>query len=167
MDLICANVQPCEQIIVCSDPIAKKFLSIIVHNEQKAYEIYCAYAHHVGFSVRKDHNSCWSNPKKRKTKDFLCGKAGHKKDSNLMNTVKYKKPDTMTGCQAMVRYAVDLKGNWTVNKFIKSHNHHLVECSDKHLLPSGKKITNLNADVLRSMTGSGIGITNAYNFFVT
>ncbi|XP_020587879.1 uncharacterized protein LOC110029787 [Phalaenopsis equestris] len=109
--------QSCEQITICSDPIAKKFLSIIVHNEQETYEVYYAYAHNVRFSVRKDHNSYWPNSKKRKSKDFLCTKSGHKKESNLMNAGKYKKADTRTSCQAMVCYAVDLEGNWTLQKF--------------------------------------------------
>ncbi|XP_020598787.1 uncharacterized protein LOC110038324, partial [Phalaenopsis equestris] len=164
LDEVFINVQSCEQRTICNDLIAEKFFSIIVHYEQETYEAYCAYAHHVGFSVRKDHNSYWPNYKKRKSKDFLCAKVGHKKESNLMNTEKYKKTDIRTGCQVMVRYVVYLEGNWTVHKFIESLNHPLVEYDDKHILRSSRRISDLNAGVLRLMTGAGIGATDAYNF---
>ncbi|XP_020596711.1 uncharacterized protein LOC110036576, partial [Phalaenopsis equestris] len=134
---------------VCNDPIAKKFLSSIIHNEEETYESYRAYSHHVGFTVRKDHTTYRSNCKKLKVKDYICEKAGYNKESN--NTVKFRKADTRIGLE----------------KLIENHNHPLAESGDKHILHSSRRISELNADVLRSMTGSGIRATHAYNFIAT
>ncbi|XP_020599053.1 putative protein FAR1-RELATED SEQUENCE 10 [Phalaenopsis equestris] len=123
---------------VCNDPIAEKFLSSIIHNEEEAYESYRAYAHHVGFTVRKDHTTYWPNSKKLKVKDYICGKAGYKKEPN--NTVKFRKADTRNDSKAMVRFHVGFEGNWTVAKFIENHNHPLAESGDKHLLRSNRRI---------------------------
>ncbi|XP_020589909.1 uncharacterized protein LOC110031142 [Phalaenopsis equestris] len=134
-----------EPKIVCNDPIPDSFLRTVVHNENEAYEQYCAYAHHIGFTVRKDHSSFWPNSKNIKTKDFICGKAGYKREPKFNNTVKFKRADTRTGCLAMIRYVVDVEGNWSVKKFIKSHNHPLAKSGDRHLLRSNRKIIEINA----------------------
>ncbi|XP_020578927.1 protein FAR1-RELATED SEQUENCE 5-like [Phalaenopsis equestris] len=126
----------------CNDPIARSFLNTVVRNEEEAYKHYCAYAHYVGFTVIK-------------------------RESQLATTVKYRKTDTRTGCQAIVCYAIDLDGNWTIRKFVESHNHPLAESGDKHLLRSSWKISELNANLLRSMTGSGIRAADAFNFLAT
>lgn len=152
------------------DPaITDMFLRSNVCNENEAYESYRTYAHNVGFTVRKDHTSYWPNSRKLKSKDFICGKAGFKKEPNNMDMdrVKYKKADTRTGCKAMVRFAVDVDGNWKVAKLIENHNHPLAESGDKHLLRSSRKISDLNADVLRSMTDSGIRTVDAFNFIAS
>ncbi|XP_020588855.1 protein FAR1-RELATED SEQUENCE 5-like [Phalaenopsis equestris] len=81
--------------------------------------------------------------------------------------MKYRKAGTRTGCQAMVRYAIDLDGNWTIKKFVESHNHPLAESDDKHLLRSSQKISELNANLLRLMTSSGIRAADAFNFLAT
>ncbi|XP_020587208.1 protein FAR1-RELATED SEQUENCE 5-like [Phalaenopsis equestris] len=151
----------------CNDPIARSFLNIVVRNEEEAYKHYCAYAHYVGFTERKDHTTYWAKFKKIKSKDYICGKSRHKRKSQLATTVKYRKADTRTGCQAMVHYAIDLDGNWTIEKFVESHNHPLAESGDKHLLGSSRKISELNANLLRSMTDSGIRAVDAFNFLAT
>lgn len=67
----------------------------------------------------------------------------------------------------MVRYIVDIDGNWTIKKFVEGHNHPLAETGDKHLLRSSRKISELNAELLRSMTGSGIRAADAFRFLAT
>ncbi|XP_020584372.1 putative protein FAR1-RELATED SEQUENCE 10 [Phalaenopsis equestris] len=151
----------------CNDPIARNFLNTVVRNDEEAYKHYCVYAHYVGFTVRKDHITYWAKSKQIKSKDYICGKSGHKRESRLATTVKYRKADTRTGCQAMVRYAIDLDDNWTIKKFVESHNHPLAESGDKHLLHSSRKISELNANLLRSMTSYGIIVADAFNFLAT
>ncbi|XP_020584934.1 uncharacterized protein LOC110027735 [Phalaenopsis equestris] len=155
----------------CKAQFYISFLNTIVHKEVGAYEHYCAYVHHVGFIVRKDHNSYWAKSKQIKSKDYICGKVYRKRESQVANTVKYKKVDTRTGCQAMVRYAVDVDDNWTIKKFIESHNHPLAESSWRNPVIStvrfSWKISELNADLLRSMTGSEIRAANTFNFLAT
>ncbi|XP_020599220.1 protein FAR1-RELATED SEQUENCE 5-like [Phalaenopsis equestris] len=138
----------------CTEKRTNILLQTLVRNEKKTYEVYCAYAHHIGFSGRKDHTTFSTNSRIIKTKDFICGKAGFKKELKITETVKYRREETRTGCLAMIRYRVDEEGNWTVKKLIESHNHSLVNPDDKHLLRSRRKISKINADVLRFMTQS-------------
>ncbi|XP_020592994.1 uncharacterized protein LOC110033378 [Phalaenopsis equestris] len=152
---------------MCNDPVVKTFLRTVVHNEQETYESYCVYAHHIGFSVMEDHSSYWPNSKNIKNNDFICGKDGHKKESNPTDTVKFRKADMRTRCQIMVRNAIDVEGIWKVKKFIGIHNHPLAKSGEKHLMCSSRKISELNANLLRSMTRSGIRATDAYNFMAT
>ncbi|XP_020596366.1 protein FAR1-RELATED SEQUENCE 5-like, partial [Phalaenopsis equestris] len=109
----------------------------------------------------------WPNSKMIKTKDFICGKAGFKKELNNNVSVKYRRGDTRTGCPAMIRYVVDVEGNWSVKKFIETHNHPLAADGDKHLLRSSRKMGDVSAQVLRSMTKSGIRTSDAFSFLAT
>ncbi|XP_020590386.1 putative protein FAR1-RELATED SEQUENCE 10 [Phalaenopsis equestris] len=151
----------------CRDESANILLETVVHNDKEAYEVYRAYAHHIGFSVHKQHGTFRPNSKNLKTKDFVCGRAGFKKELKATQIVKYKRADIKSGCPTMIRYAVDVEGNWTVKKFIESHNHSLANPGDKHLLQSSRKISELNAEVLKSMTQSGIRPRDAFNFLAT
>ncbi|XP_020589810.1 uncharacterized protein LOC110031106 [Phalaenopsis equestris] len=125
------------------------------------------YAHHIGFTVRKEHSGFWSNSKKLKTMDFVCGKAGFKKELKDTITARFKRADTRTGCPTMIRYFVDLEGNWSVKKFIESHNHLLAEDGDKHLLCSSRNMCDISGDILRSMTKSGIITSDAFRVLAT
>ncbi|XP_020598245.1 protein FAR1-RELATED SEQUENCE 5-like [Phalaenopsis equestris] len=148
-------------------PETEKLLHAVVHNENEAYEQYCLYAHHIGFTVWKEHSGFWPNSKKLKTKKFICGKAGFKKELKDTITTRFKRADTRTGCPTMIRYFVDLEGNWSVKKFIESHNHPLAEDGDKHLLGSNRKMCDVSVDILRSMTKSGIRTSDAFRFLAT
>ncbi|XP_020585155.1 protein FAR1-RELATED SEQUENCE 5-like [Phalaenopsis equestris] len=148
----------------CTEQRRNIFLETLVHNEKEAYEVYCAYAHQIGFSVHKDHATFWTNSKNIKTNNFVCGKTGFKKKLKITETVKYRKAETRTGCSAMIRYGVDEEGNWTVKKLIELHNHSLANPGDKHLLCSNRKISEVNADVLRSMTQSEMRPKDVFNF---
>ncbi|XP_020599318.1 putative protein FAR1-RELATED SEQUENCE 10 [Phalaenopsis equestris] len=139
----------------------------MIHNEKEAYEVYCAYAHHIGFSVRKEHDTFWPNSRNLKMKDFVCGKTGFKKELNVAQTVKYKRIGTRSGCLTIIGYAIDVKGDWTFKKFIESHKHSLANPGDKHLLLSSRKISEFNANVLRSMTQLGIRPRDVFNFLAT
>ncbi|XP_020585896.1 protein FAR1-RELATED SEQUENCE 6-like [Phalaenopsis equestris] len=151
----------------CRDESANILLETVVHNDKEAYGVYCAYAHHIGFSVRKEHDTFWPNSKNLKMKDFVCGRAGFKKELKATQIVKYKRADTRSGCPTMIRDAVDVEGNWTIKKFIESHNHSLANTGDKHLLRSSRKISEVNAEVLKSMTQSEIRPRDAFNFLAT
>ncbi|XP_020592536.1 protein FAR1-RELATED SEQUENCE 5-like [Phalaenopsis equestris] len=148
----------------CIEQRGNILLETLVHNEKEAYEVYCAYTHHIGFSVRKDHATFWTNTRNIKSKDFVCGKTGFKKELKITETVKYRRAETRIGCPAMIRYKVVEEDNWTVKKLIESHNNSLANPGDKHLLRSSRKISEVNANVLRSMTQSGIRPKDAFNF---
>ncbi|XP_020686613.1 protein FAR1-RELATED SEQUENCE 6-like [Dendrobium catenatum] len=98
-------------------------LSDVYVNEKEAYEAYCNYGKNLGFSVRKDHHSYWSNSINLKSNNFICSKADFKKLPDLNIQRKYRKSDTRTGCPSMIRFTVDEAGYWKVKKFIENHNH--------------------------------------------
>ncbi|KAL0925416.1 hypothetical protein M5K25_003742 [Dendrobium thyrsiflorum] len=88
--------------------------TVAYKDEKEAYEAYCSYAHNNGFSVRKDHHSFWPNSKKIKTKNFVCSKAGFKKQSDLNSQKKCRRSETRTGCPCLIRFSVDEDGNWII-----------------------------------------------------
>ncbi|XP_020571315.1 uncharacterized protein LOC110018364 [Phalaenopsis equestris] len=134
---------------VCMDILARA--KVVIPRKQRTY-----------------YSKQWSTMRKKLMKyivpNFVCGKAGFKKELEITKTVKYKRAETTTGCPAMIRYEVDKEGNWGVKKLIESHNHSLANPGDKHLLHSSRKISEVNADVLRSMTQSGIRPKDTFNF---
>ncbi|KAL0920105.1 hypothetical protein M5K25_009216 [Dendrobium thyrsiflorum] len=145
--------------------IAEGFnISVAYKDEKEAYEAFCAYAHNNGFSVRKDHHSFWPNSKKIKSKDFVCSKAGFKKQTDLNSQKKCRRSETRTGCPCLIRFAVDEDGNWIVKKFIESHNHDLARLEDRHLLRSCRNIDDERASVLKSMTEAGIRTVDAFSY---
>ncbi|KAI0527089.1 hypothetical protein KFK09_002687 [Dendrobium nobile] len=139
-------------------------LSVVCNSEKEAYDIYCRYAHSVGFSVRKDHHCYWPNSRKIRMKDFVCSKAGFKKGLDLNAKSKYRKANTRTGCPAMIRFSVDQDGEWKVNKCVENHNHELARPEDQHLLRSCRNITEERAFVLKSMTDAGIRTIDAFTY---
>ncbi|KAL0926733.1 hypothetical protein M5K25_002978 [Dendrobium thyrsiflorum] len=104
--------------------------SVAYKDEKEAYEAYCSYAHNNGFSVRKDHHSFWPNSRKIKTKDFVCSKAGFKKQSDLNSQKKCRRSETRTGCPCLIRFSVDEDGNWICDsevEFERSWNEMILE----------------------------------------
>ncbi|XP_020672585.1 protein FAR-RED IMPAIRED RESPONSE 1-like [Dendrobium catenatum] len=112
-------------------------------HEKEAYDKYCQYAYSHSFSVRKEHHSFWPNSMKIKSKDFVCSKAGFKKETEKNMKVKFRKSTTRTRCPAMVRFAVSEDGIWMVKRSVESHNHELAKPDDQHLLRSSRGVENL------------------------
>ncbi|KAI0519746.1 hypothetical protein KFK09_007205 [Dendrobium nobile] len=139
-------------------------LSDVYVNEKETYEAYRKYGYNLGFSVRKDHHSCWPNSRNLKSKDFVCSKASFKKLPDLNIQRKYRRSDTRTGCPAMIRFTVDEGGYWKVKKFIENHNHDLPRPEDRHLLRSCRNMCDEKAYVLKAMTDAGIRTTDASSF---
>ncbi|KAL0915530.1 hypothetical protein M5K25_015956 [Dendrobium thyrsiflorum] len=138
--------------------------TVAYKDEKEAYEAYCSYAHNNRFSVRKDHHSFLPNSRKIKTKDFVCSKAGFKKQSDLNSQNKCRRSETRTGCPCLIRFSVDEDGNWIVKKFIESYNHYLARLEDRHLLRSGRNIDDERASVLKSITEAGIRTVDAFSY---
>ncbi|KAK8943102.1 hypothetical protein KSP39_PZI009425 [Platanthera zijinensis] len=129
--------------------------------------MYCEYAHLKGFSVQKSHVVYWIHAQIIKTREYTCSKAGYKRSKPMDESqVKYHRLDTRIGCLAYIHFNVDKEGkNWMVAKFVEEHNHPLVVKNESHLLRSHRKILNVQADLLKNMTDSGIRTIHAYNFF--
>ncbi|KAK8951417.1 Protein FAR1-RELATED SEQUENCE 8 [Platanthera zijinensis] len=135
----------------------------VVQSEDEAYALYCEYAHKTGFSVRKEHIIYWTHTRIIKVREYTCSKAGKKHIKP--SPIKYRKLDSRTGCLACCHFRTDTNGqNWTVSKFVEEHNHPLALDKEKHLLRSNRKVSDLQGDLIRNMTGAGIKTVHAYNF---
>ncbi|KAG6395008.1 hypothetical protein SASPL_145599 [Salvia splendens] len=60
------------------------------------------------------------------------------------SSVCYKKPETRTGCRAMVSFVCDDSGQWKVSRFLKEHNHEMAPAYAKPSVKSGQGILAAN-----------------------
>ncbi|KAG0469615.1 hypothetical protein HPP92_016315 [Vanilla planifolia] len=142
----------------------KDLMAQIVDIEKEAYNLYCDYAHYVGFSVRKGKNTYFIGTKNIKAKEFLCSKAGFKEEET---DAAYSKLDRRTGCKAMVKFQVDENGKWKVSRLVAEHNHDLAKPEERHLFRSARSVTAAKmSSVFRTLLDAGIKTTkvSAYLF---
>ncbi|PKA51338.1 Protein FAR1-like sequence 5 [Apostasia shenzhenica] len=137
-----------------------------VHNEDQAYDIYSKYAFLTGFSVRKSHNGYWPGTRKPRNREYVCSRAGFKNSEKANETeqLKFTKLDGRCGCLAMVRFKVDISGNWWIDKLIEEHNHDLASPEKRHLLRSHRAIHEADAAALRTLSKVGIRTIDAFSY---
>ncbi|GMJ04592.1 FAR1-related sequence 5 [Hibiscus trionum] len=138
-------------------------MGVTVDSEDAAYDMYKAYAHGIGFSVRRGKNRYVSGTKDIRCKDFYYSKEGFKEFEDGINMKQYNKLETRTGCSAMIRFTVQ-DNHWTITRFISEHNHELATPSKRHLLRSSRSLSTAKADVISSMVSAGIRPTDVYSY---
>ncbi|OMO95747.1 hypothetical protein COLO4_15687 [Corchorus olitorius] len=140
-------------------------MGAVVNNADDAYKLYQDYGYRMGFSVRKAKNRYHTGTKIIRTKEFYCAKQGFKNcsDSDSEKQKKFNKLETITGCQAKIRFTVE-DGQWKVTQFVSEHNHDLATPSKKHLLRSARLLEANKAKVIDSMVTSGIRPTDVYSY---
>ncbi|GER30666.1 Far-red impaired responsive (FAR1) family protein [Striga asiatica] len=135
--------------------LEKKLLEQIVYSEEEAYMLYCDYAQAMGFNVRRGKQYYFMGTKRVRSKTYCCSKEGAKDEKSDTNGVSYKKPETRTGCRAMISFACDDSSQWKVSKFVKEHNHEMAPPYAKPVVKSGQAILAANVygngNVLESM----------------
>ncbi|XP_011093603.1 uncharacterized protein LOC105173527 isoform X2 [Sesamum indicum] len=124
--------------------LEKKLLEQVVYSEEEAYMLYCDYAQAMGFNVRRGKQYYFMGTKRVRSKTYCCSKEGVKDDKADTNAVGYKKPETRTGCRAMISFACDDSGQWKVSRFVKEHNHEMAPPYAKPLVKSGQAILAAN-----------------------
>ncbi|KAL0308606.1 UNVERIFIED_CONTAM: hypothetical protein Sradi_5802900, partial [Sesamum radiatum] len=124
--------------------LEKKLLEQVVYSEEEAYMLYCDYAQAMGFNVRRGKQYYFMGTKRVRSKTYCCSKEGVKDDKADTNAVGYKKPETRTGCRAMISFACDDNGQWKVSRFVKEHNHEMAPPYAKPLVKSGQAILAAN-----------------------
>lgn len=129
-----------------------KLLYCTIESEKDAYDLYCAYAHQVHFSIWKNHHNYWPNWRKIKSNDFICSKSNCKKSLGVGSQVKFCKADVRTDCSTMIGYIVDKDGYWRIENFIGSHNYDLSKQENLHLLRYSRAITEEKTTMLKLMT---------------
>ena len=102
-----------------------------VNDLEEAYNLYCDYAHSLGFIVRGSKQYFSRKPPKLKREEFCCCKRGLK-NNKRENEKTFMKRDTRIGCEAMIAFVLNEDGIWTVAKFIKEHNHEFAALVERH-----------------------------------
>ncbi|CAN6725429.1 unnamed protein product [Malus baccata var. baccata] len=98
----------------------------------KAREFYVAYGRRSGFTVWIHHN-----------RHFVCSKEGFRAQKYVHRKDRVLPPPPVTrrkGCQAMIRLAQRDGLKWVVTKFVKEHNHKLMNPSKVPWWGSGKHL---------------------------
>ncbi|KAL3839885.1 hypothetical protein ACJIZ3_024476 [Penstemon smallii] len=125
--------------------LEKKLLEQVVYSEEEAYMMYCDYAQALGFNVRRGKQYYFMGTKRVRSKTYCCSKEGVKDEKAEANGgVGYKKPETRTGCKAMISFACDDNCEWKVTRFVKEHNHDMAPQYVKPLVKSGQAILAAN-----------------------
>lgn len=124
--------------------LEKKLMEQVVYSEEEAYMLYCDYATAMGFNVRRGKQYYFMGTKRVRSKTYCCSKEGVKDDKADTNAVGYKKPETRTGCRAMISFVCDDSGQWKVSRFLKEHNHEMAPPYAKPLVKSGQAILAAN-----------------------
>ncbi|XP_021975296.1 protein FAR1-RELATED SEQUENCE 5-like [Helianthus annuus] len=134
--------------------------------------MYVKYAKECGFSVRKGTTKTNSKGVLH-IKYFLCTRAGVYKDKkvdtldpNQKERVVRSNFSKRTDCGALLCVEFE-DGFWKVYKFVKEHNHELVERPDKHFLPTKRHLTQLQKHVIHSMSKLNLGPVKAFNVMKT
>lgn len=125
--------------------LEKKLLEQVVYSEEEAYMLYCDYAQAMGFNVRRGKQYYFTGSRRIRSKTYCCSKEGVKDDKADINTVGFKKPETRTGCRAMISFVCEDNGQWKVTRFVKDHNHEMALPYAKPSLKSGQAILAANA----------------------
>ncbi|EPS71330.1 hypothetical protein M569_03431 [Genlisea aurea] len=129
-----------------------------VYSEEEAYMLYCDYAQALGFNVRRGKQYYFMGTKKLRSKIYCCSKEGVKDDKPDSTTpasaatASYKRPETRTGCKAMICFSCDDNGLWKVSRFVKDHNHEMAPSYGRPLPKSGQAIL---AASVHGMQGEG------------
>ncbi|CAI9778224.1 unnamed protein product [Fraxinus pennsylvanica] len=123
---------------VLIEELEKKLLEQVVYSEEEAYMLYCDYAQAMGFSVRRGKQYYFMGTKRVRTKSYCRSKEGYK--DYKVDALTYKKPETRTGCKAMICFGCDDNGQWKVTRFFKDHNHEMAPAYSKPSLRSGQAI---------------------------
>ncbi|XP_022024577.1 protein FAR1-RELATED SEQUENCE 4-like [Helianthus annuus] len=115
-------------------------MDMVFSSLDDCYSMYVKYAKECGFSVRKGTTKTNSKGVLH-IKYYLCTRSGLYKDKKA--------------------------GSWKVYKFVKEHNHDLVERPDKHFLPTERHLTQLQKHVIHSMSKLNLGPVKAFNVMKT
>ncbi|KAL0386562.1 UNVERIFIED_CONTAM: protein FAR1-RELATED SEQUENCE 4 [Sesamum latifolium] len=131
-------------------------------SEEEAYNFYNEYAKAIEFGIRRQniHNDANGRIIDR---TFCCACQGHRKKDKRDASVKSHRPETRTGCIAMMKINDRYTGKYKVINFIADHNDHdLVSPSKTHFLRSHRCITDVQALQADDISSSGIAPKAGY-----
>ncbi|KAH6775855.1 hypothetical protein C2S52_013416 [Perilla frutescens var. hirtella] len=131
-----------------------------------AYILYCEYAPHVGFSVRKGSQGYFTKSDDIRMKLYHCACEGQTDNkSSLQHVPAYKKQQRRTDCKARLRVVWEhIEAPWKVSVFKKEHNHELYAPDQTYLLRSVRNMSHAQKSILEQLNVAGIGVSRACRF---
>ncbi|XP_028091549.1 protein FAR1-RELATED SEQUENCE 5-like [Camellia sinensis] len=121
-------------------------LGMEFHSEEVTNQFYNEYGRIMGFGIRRDYHSKSRKEGAMINRKFICCKDGEKEKDKQYMIVNHPKHETRTKCNAFMYVSLDRGlSKWIVKKFDDNYNHplHLPQCT--HLIPSQRKLNQVQA----------------------
>ncbi|KAF7807759.1 protein FAR1-RELATED SEQUENCE 5-like [Senna tora] len=129
----------------------------------KAWEFWNAYGGKIGFGVRR----LFTNKSKKDgsitTCRFVCCKEGVRRANKGVRNVVNRRLETRTDCKVKMGL-VNEDGKFKVYDFVEEHNHVLHLPNTTHMLPSHRRISDVQAQEIELAADSGLQQRAAYEF---
>ncbi|XP_068650681.1 protein FAR1-RELATED SEQUENCE 5-like [Aristolochia californica] len=135
------------------------YVGMEFESEEAAKIFYNAYGRRVGFGSRVSRNRRSRKDGTNIARRFVCCKEGYrlKKHENNVNRVKRPRAVTREGCEAMILVKKNDFGKWVVTKFVKEHNHALLDPIQVLSLRSHRNATDASRNLANSFDASRPG----------
>ncbi|KAK2446644.1 protein FAR1-RELATED SEQUENCE [Trifolium repens] len=139
----------------------KPKLEMMFDSIEDAWKFWGDYGGKVGFSVRKQ----YSNTNKHgiiTSFRFVCCKEGLRKPDKRDYKTVNPRPETRTNCQARLGIK-NMGGRFMVVDFVEEHNHDLQLPETTHMLPSQRKISQIQCQQIDLVDDAGLQQRNSFN----
>ncbi|KAL8505028.1 hypothetical protein ACS0TY_016289 [Phlomoides rotata] len=125
-------------------------------SETDAYNFYNEYSKAAGFGIRK-HSAHKDKNERILDRIFCCECQGLKPNDKRDELIKSHRPETRTGCEAMIKINGRYGSKYKVVKFIAKHRgHNLVSPTKVHLKRSHRGVSDVHASLVDDLDSSGI-----------
>ncbi|XP_010245238.1 PREDICTED: protein FAR1-RELATED SEQUENCE 5-like [Nelumbo nucifera] len=134
-------------------------------SQDDAHVFYIRYARKMGFSTRKHSTSKSQRTGKVIGRCFCCSHQGYSNAKAIGVEEKKKlRPESRTGCKAMMWIRRKKGDRWVVSQVIKEHNHPLTSPNKRDKLHFQQKLTEDQGKVVKSMHSTGLQTGLMMNF---
>ncbi|XP_060190807.1 protein FAR1-RELATED SEQUENCE 5-like [Lycium barbarum] len=119
-------------------------LGLEFDSDENPLNFYNEYARRVGFSVRREYLNTNKKLGYVTSRKITCYE-GFRRNDKQKEQVKKSRRETRTGCQAHIIVTRQSTGKYRITKVELEHNHSLVPPTMVHMLPSHRKINEVQA----------------------
>ncbi|KAL8484408.1 hypothetical protein ACS0TY_026904 [Phlomoides rotata] len=114
------------------------------------------YSKEAGFGIRK-HSAHKDKNERVLDRIFCCECQGHRPNDKRNELIKSHRPETRTGCEAMIKINGRYSSKYKVVKFIAEHRgHNLVSPTKVHLKRPHRGVFDVHASLVDDLDSSGI-----------
>ncbi|XP_043717518.1 protein FAR1-RELATED SEQUENCE 5-like [Telopea speciosissima] len=141
------------------------FVGMEFATQDEAHVFYIRYARKMGFSTRKHSTSKSQRTGKVIGRCFCCSHQGYSNSKTIRVEDKKKpRPESRTGCKAMMWIRRKKGDRWVVSQIIKEHNHVLASPSTRNNPHPHRIITEDQGEVVQNMHSCGLRTNLMMNF---